>query len=60
MDLSKLTLTGRWAVEEVYAMLAAGWTGEITLACEQGGVKHIRDGRTRKPMKVLAPARSVD
>ena len=49
MDLSKLTPTARWALEEVYAMLAAGWTGKIVLECSQGGVHTLEDGRTRKP-----------
>jgi hypothetical protein len=44
------------AVADVIVLLAAGFTGEITLVCGEGGVKAVRVGGGKEAVSMLKEA----
>lgn len=49
MILKDLQPSVRWALEEVLKLITSGENGEVTIVFGQGGVKDLRDARTRRP-----------
>lgn len=48
----QLSQSARWALVEVVRLLSNRFTGEIRLECSEGGVRNLREARSRRPGKI--------